>query len=193
MCRGSLIPGMTTTGCVIRPKDLHSWPRFRQYRNGLTWGRNLRNEWSGVLVPNYLSAIEKMWSGMAVREPSPDLTEVSDGAWKEATRRLQIVRPLAENLGRTRREMCVAAAALGCRLTQAYVMLDRYLASPTATSLIPRRRGQSVADRTRVPSWNSSGERYEPSLPASSGGGWRNGAIVRAASDESWTRRTMRR
>src|SRR5207237_5055597 len=44
-----------------------------------------------------------------------------------------------------------------------------------------RRRGQSAADRRGVPSLNSSGERYGPNFSANSGGGWKNGAIVRHA------------
>src|SRR5205814_9946678 len=44
-----------------------------------------------------------------------------------------------------------------------------------------RRRGQSAADFTSVPSLNRSGERYAPNWPANSDGGWKNGAMISGA------------
>ncbi|MBS0396800.1 MAG: transposase family protein, partial [Proteobacteria bacterium] len=95
------------------------------------------------MVPNYPESDYEAKDRWAVREPSRDVTEVSESEWADARRRLAVIRPLAENRSRTRADMVAAAAALGCGLTQAYVMLDRFLAEPTATSLIPRRRGQA--------------------------------------------------
>jgi putative transposase len=94
------------------------------------------------LVSNYPERDDEVRDRWAVGEPSRDVTEVSETEWADARRRLAVIRPLAENRSRTRADMVAAAAALGCGLTQAYVMLDRYLSEPTATSLIPRRRGQ---------------------------------------------------
>lgn len=103
--------------------------------------RNMRRE---TLVPNYPEWNSQSTPFGGVREPSADITEVSRETWEDARRRLEIIRPLAGNSSRTRADVVAAAQALGCGLTQAYVMLERYLADPTVTGLIPRRRGQVV-------------------------------------------------
>jgi putative transposase len=78
---------------------------------------------------------------IGVREPSPDLTDVSAASWAEAVRRLQIIRSLAEKEGRTRDDARAAAALLGCRVAQVYSLLRRYMGAPSASSLLPRRPG----------------------------------------------------
>lgn len=72
---------------------------------------------------------------------APDLSMVDATAWDEARRCLPVIRRLAENPARTRREVVAAAAELGYGPTHAYALLRRYLADARLTSLLPRRRG----------------------------------------------------
>lgn len=72
---------------------------------------------------------------------APDLSTVDAAAWDEARRCLPVIRRLAENPARTRRDVVAAAAELGCGPTHAYALLRRYLADARLTSLLPRRRG----------------------------------------------------
>jgi putative transposase len=82
--------------------------------------------------------------GMAVREPSPDLTTVPDSAWTEAARRCQIIQQVADNPRRTKADMRGAARHLGCSIARAYVLLRQYQAEPRVTTLLPRRPGPPV-------------------------------------------------
>ena len=75
--------------------------------------------------------------------PAPDVTTVAEATWAEARRRLMIIRPLAENPFRTKADVRAAAEQLGCGVIRAYALLARYMAEPTATNLLPRRRGPS--------------------------------------------------
>ncbi len=93
------------------------------------------------MVPNYMQPDDEALRAPEVREPSPDPTQVPPATWAEAARRIHVIRPLAENIHRTRADVAAAAKVLGCRVSYAYVLLDRYLADPTTTSLVPRRRG----------------------------------------------------
>lgn len=114
------------------------------------WFQDHRNERRSILVPSYVQSDDMIGDDACVREPSQDPTRVPDAVWTEAKRRLGVIRPLAENESRTRADVVAAANALGFRLSQTYVLLDRYLADPTTTSLIPRRRGPSVGS-SRLP------------------------------------------
>ena len=76
----------------------------------------------------------------APRIPS-ELSEVSTTQWDEARRYLPVIQRLAQSTHRTVADVIVAAAELGCSRAQVYVLLDRYLADPRLTSLLPRRRG----------------------------------------------------
>lgn len=72
---------------------------------------------------------------------APELSLVDAAGWEEARRYLPVIRGLAENPARTRRDVTAAAAELGCGVTHAYALLRRYLADARLTSLLPRRRG----------------------------------------------------
>lgn len=72
---------------------------------------------------------------------APELSMVDAAAWDEARRYLPVIRRLAENSARKRRDVLAAAAELGCGPTHVYALLRRYLADARLTSLLPRRRG----------------------------------------------------
>lgn len=82
---------------------------------------------------------------------APDLSVVDQTSWDEARRYLPVIRSLAENPARTRRDVESAAAELGCSPIHIYRLLRRYLGDPRLTSLLPRtsgpRRGLSKLDR----------------------------------------------
>ena len=73
---------------------------------------------------------------------APELTTVSPAAWDEARRCLPVIRQLAENSKRSRRDVEAAATSLGCGPTHVYALLRRYLGDPRLTSLLPRKRGR---------------------------------------------------
>lgn len=70
-----------------------------------------------------------------------ELSAVSTAQWDEARRYLPVIQRLAHSTHRTRSDVVAAAAELGCSRAQVYVLLNRYLADPRLTSLLPRRRG----------------------------------------------------
>ena len=72
---------------------------------------------------------------------APELSMVGAAAWDEARRFLPVIRRLAENPARTRRDALAAADELGCGPTHVYALLRRYLRDARLTSLLPRRRG----------------------------------------------------
>lgn len=72
---------------------------------------------------------------------APDLSLVDRVAWDEARRRLEVIRQLIENPGRTRDEVIRAATKLGCGPTHVYALLRRFQDDPRLTSLLPRVRG----------------------------------------------------
>ena len=72
---------------------------------------------------------------------APELSMVDAAAWDEARRCLPVIRRLAENSARKRRDVLAAAAELGYGPTHVYALLRRYLADARLTSLLPRRRG----------------------------------------------------
>ena len=82
---------------------------------------------------------------------APDLSVVDHTSWDEARRYLPVIRRLAENPIRTRRDVESGAAELGCSPIYIYRLLRRYLGDPRLTSLLPRtsgpRRGLSKLDR----------------------------------------------
>lgn len=90
-------------------------------------------------MPNYLQGSVAV--KLEVREPSPNFEDVSTSAWTEAVRRMQIIQPVAENENRTRADVRAAAMMIGCRVAQAYRLINRYRQCPTASSLLPRRPG----------------------------------------------------
>jgi putative transposase len=73
---------------------------------------------------------------------APELTTVSPAAWDEARRCLPVIRQLAENSKRSRRDVEAAATSLGYGPTHVYALLRRYLGDPRLTSLLPRKRGR---------------------------------------------------
>ena len=85
-----------------------------------------------------------------MRGAAPDVTTVSEAAWAEARRRAEILRPLAENAGRSKADVKAAAVRLGCRVVRAYALLSRYLTDPTVTGLLPMRRGRK-RNASRLP------------------------------------------
>src|SRR5437868_5868035 len=78
---------------------------------------------------------------------SPELTEVSSQDWLEARRRLEVIRPLAATVDRTRSSVRQAAQQLQLSVTHAYRLLQRYGADPRLTSLLPARRGPKQGHR----------------------------------------------
>jgi putative transposase len=83
-----------------------------------------------------------------IQDP-PELSAIAPAQWEEARRRVNIVRPLAENAARTRADVVAAAAEIGLKPSQMYELLGRYIADPRLTSLIPRSRG-GVVGRHRL-------------------------------------------
>ena len=81
---------------------------------------------------------------MRICEPSPDLTTVPDAAWAKANVRFKIPRRLAEKPRRTRADVIAAAAQIRCSTARTYTLLARFVADPTLTSLLPRRRGPLI-------------------------------------------------
>jgi len=71
-----------------------------------------------------------------------DIHEVSSEAWAEAARRLEVIKPLAADLRRTRADVRAAGVELGCGVSQAYTLLNRYLLDPRLTSLLNVRTGR---------------------------------------------------
>jgi putative transposase len=72
---------------------------------------------------------------------TPDLSMIGAAAWDEARRCLPVIRRLAENPARTRRDVLAAARELGYGATHTYALLRRYLADARLTGLLPSRRG----------------------------------------------------
>jgi putative transposase len=72
---------------------------------------------------------------------APELLSVAPPQWDRALRYFSVVRRLSESSTRTRAEVAVAAAELGCGTAHLYELLGRYQADPRLTSLLPRRRG----------------------------------------------------
>ncbi len=79
---------------------------------------------------------------MSAETATPDLTDVPADAWREARRRHEVIRVLADTPERTRADAVGAAEALACSLSLVYRLLARYLADPRVTSLLPGRRGR---------------------------------------------------
>jgi len=70
-----------------------------------------------------------------------ELSQVPAAQWEEARRRYTVIQRLASLRDRTRAAALAAATELGCSCTQLYTLLNRYLADPRLTSLLPRRPG----------------------------------------------------
>ena len=93
-----------------------------------------------------------------------DLTLVPEAAWREAQRRAQVIRPLAERDSRPRHLVQAAAAALGLSERQTYTLLRRCReAGGAVTALVPG---------------TSSGGRNKPRVPPAS-----EAALLRIARD----------
>jgi putative transposase len=76
-----------------------------------------------------------------------DLSLISDAAWREARRRAEVIRPLAERERRPRHLILAAAAALGLSERQTYTLVRRCLdAGGDLTALLP---GGSSGGRAR--------------------------------------------
>ena len=76
-----------------------------------------------------------------------DLSLISDAAWREAQRRAEVIRPLAELERRPRHLVLAAAAALGLAERQTYTLIHRCLdAGGELTALLP---GRSNGGRAR--------------------------------------------
>lgn len=76
-----------------------------------------------------------------------DISQITETQWEEARRCMAIIQPLANSRSRSCADADTAAQELGFSRAQIYVLLQRYLADPRLTSLLPRRpgpdRGQS--------------------------------------------------
>ncbi len=85
---------------------------------------------------------------------TPDLADVPAANWREARRRFEVIRVLAESPERSRSDAEAAAKTLGCSVTLVYRLLGRYLDDPRVTSLLagparPAARPASVVGRDR--------------------------------------------
>lgn len=72
---------------------------------------------------------------------APDITTVDAARWEEARRCLPVIRRLADHPARTRKMVEDAATELSCGATRVYDLLDRFIADPRLTSLLPEQRG----------------------------------------------------
>lgn len=84
---------------------------------------------------------------MSGSRSAPELSSVSTAQWEEARRVLPVIRGLADSPARKRADVVAAGAVLGYGPTRIYTLLQRYLADPRLTSLLPqppgRKRGVS--------------------------------------------------
>jgi putative transposase len=72
---------------------------------------------------------------------TPDLSEIGEAEWAAARRLLPVIKRLTETASLTRAEVVAAAGELGCSTSHTYVLIKRYRAMPTLTSMLPRRGG----------------------------------------------------
>jgi putative transposase len=72
---------------------------------------------------------------------APELSSVHASRWDEARRYLPVIQRLGRSSHRTTKEVIAASVELGCGPAHVYRLLQRYLADPRLTSLLPRRRG----------------------------------------------------
>jgi len=79
---------------------------------------------------------------MSADANTPDLAEVRHQDWQRAHQRLQIIRRLAATPKRTRSCMKIAADELQLGIAQTYRLLERYMADPKLTHLLPVRGGR---------------------------------------------------
>ena len=75
---------------------------------------------------------------------APELLSVHASRWDEARRCLPVIQRLGHSTHRTTKEVLAASVELGCGPAHVYRLLQRYLADPRLTSLLPRRRGTKV-------------------------------------------------
>jgi len=75
---------------------------------------------------------------------APELSSVHASRWDEARRCLPVIQRLGHSTYRTTKEVLAASVELGCGPAHVYRLLQRYLADPRLTSLLPRRRGTQV-------------------------------------------------
>ena len=73
---------------------------------------------------------------------TPEISAVDESQWEEARRCLPVIQELSARVGRTRKEVIAAGAALGYGPTYTYRLLNRYLVEPRLTSLLPQPRGR---------------------------------------------------
>lgn len=100
----------------------------------------LVDDGSGQLRPVAVSALSAGPAGD--RDPAPDLLGYSQEDWDLARRREHVLRPLLDHPARTVPVMQEAADQLGCSLTLAYRLLNRYADDPRITALLPQKRGK---------------------------------------------------
>jgi len=99
-------------------------------------------------VPNHIEF--GAYSRMSDPAASPELSVIPEPAWAEARRCFPVIQRLANTRRRTRAQVIAAAAELGLSCTQVYERLNRFLADPRLTSLLPRSRGPTRGG-TRLP------------------------------------------
>jgi hypothetical protein len=88
---------MTAIRSSIANNDLGPKAGFLKSRIGTKMFVHLRNARSVALVPYLVTQRENQRVRFEVSEPTPELAEISDAAWREAARRSEIIRSLAEN------------------------------------------------------------------------------------------------
>lgn len=82
---------------------------------------------------------------------APDLTQIDDRDWDEASRRLEIIKPLLER-NRTRRpDIAAAAQSYGVEASTVYRWIRQYRSTEKLSSLIPA-RSSGGRGKSRLPS-----------------------------------------
>jgi putative transposase len=82
---------------------------------------------------------------------TPDLSSVTEAQWTEARRAFVVIQRLSKTSGRTREDVRAAARELGYGCTQVYELLNRFLADPILTNLLPRKRGPAPGGSLLAP------------------------------------------
>lgn len=87
-----------------------------------------------------------------IPEHTRDLAEIADDDWKEAQRRLDIIRPFIGQVSIKRSEVEACAKATGHGHATIYRWIERYRGTGSPMSLIPQKRGWKTG-KTRIPAF----------------------------------------
>lgn len=93
--------------------------------------------------------IEALQSVLVPASPTaaPDLTDIPEQAWTVAQERFEIIRPLLDQLGRTRADVSEVAKRVGLSVSSLYKWLNAFESEGRVTALLPRQRSDVGASR----------------------------------------------